>query len=108
MHIPDTIGKPLCTPCIDLLIQDEGLGNWLTCHCCWKWFYQHYEWSYTQEFHQPLCIPCFFEFHNGKERLPNARKRLELWLRRLLKHAIPLPDECVRRIAEFARPGWLP
>ena len=107
MYIPDSIGHPLCSLCIDLLLLDDGLQDWSKCYWCWKWQYQI---QFCWEIHQPLCNSCFLDFHDGKEApwRPNARTRLELLLRRLLKHVIPLPDECVRRITEFARPGWLP
>ena len=107
MYIPDSIGHPLCSLCIDMLLLDEGLIDWSKCYWCWKWQYQI---RFCSEIHQPLCNSCFLDFHDGKEApwRPNVRTRLELLLRRLLKHVIPLPDECVRRIAEFARPGWLP
>ena len=107
MYIPDSIGHPLCSLCIDMLLLDEGLIDWSKCYWCWKWQYQI---RFCWEIHQPLCNSCFLDFRDGKEApwRPNARTRLELLLRRLLKHAIPLPDECVMRITEFALPGWLP
>ena len=108
MYVPDAVGQPLCTPCIDLFIQDPGLARWVKCYWCWKWGKLLERYRYCYEMHQPLCIPCFLDFHDGKEApwRPNARTRLELLLPRLLKHAIPLPDSCVRLITEFACPGW--
>ena len=109
MYVHETVGWPLCEPCIDVFVQDPFLARWVKCYWCWKWGQFWLErYIYCSEMHQPLCMPCFLDFHDGKEApwRPNARTRLELLLPRLLKHAIPLPDSCVRLITEFARPGW--
>ena len=115
MYVPgiDIVGQELCEPCMDLVIQDPltypGRARWTKCYWCWKWGQFWLErYRYCSEMHQPLCMPCFLDFHDGKEApwRPNARTRLELLLPRLLKHATPLPDSCVRLITEFACPGW--
>ena len=101
MYMPDSIGHPLCSLCIDLLFLDDGLQDWSKCYWCWKWQDGMYIVDWIE---RPLCGTCIDRLCQGEGPpwWPDSRTRLEIVLMRRL------PANPARLIAEYAREDWEP